>query len=117
MLLFELDKCLNLKGLLAVSHLEELITPVTETLVTVSGLLGVGPRHVFDPLYKEIFVFLQKQELPEDDVGLVEALALEPLAEDVADPGQVRDGLFTHRLSNKIPVFLRCGRHFIGFMF
>ena len=81
MLLSELWQMFELEdeGIKA-SYLEELITPVTETLITVSRLLVVGPGQVFDPLHEEVFIFLQKKELPENDVGLVEALALQPLA-------------------------------------
>ena len=93
---------------LAVSCLKELITPVTETLIAVSRLLGVGSSQVFDPLDKQVFVFLQKKKLPEHDVGLVEALALQPLASPVLllDPNCTVFSLFprslmgfTHRVS------------------
>ena len=99
---------------LAVSCLKELITPVTETLIAVSRLLGVGSSQVFDPLDKQVFVFLQKKKLPEHDVGLVEALALQSLTEDVSDPGQVRHCLLPHGLGHEVPVFLRCGGHCCG---
>ena len=98
------------------SDLEELITPVTETLIAVSRLLGVGPSQVFDPLDKQVFIFLQEKELPEHDVGLVEALALQSLAEDVSDPRQVRHCLLPHGLGHKVPVFLRGGGHCGGLM-
>ena len=107
MLLSELWQMFELEdeGIKA-SDLEEFITPVTETLITVSGLLGVGPRQVFDPLHEQVFIFLQKKKLPEHHVGLVEALALQSLAEDVSDPSQVRHCLLPHGLGHEVPVFL-----------
>merc|ERR1719234_2649092 len=65
--------------------LEELITPVRKALVAVSRLLGVGTSKVLDPLDKEVFVLLQKQELPEHNIRLVETLAAQPLSQHITN--------------------------------
>ena len=64
-----------------------------------------------DPLNEQLLVLLQQEELPQHDVGLVESLALEPLAKDVANARQVGDGLLAHGLGHEVPVLLRGGGH------
>ena len=64
-----------------------------------------------DPFNEQILVLLEEEELTQDHVGLVESLALEPLAEHLADAGQVSHRLLAHGLRNKVPVLLGCRRH------
>ena len=42
---------------------------------------------------------------------LVESLGLEPLAQNLSDSGQVRNGLVAHGLGHEVAVLLRSGRH------
>lgn len=49
---------------------EEGVTPLPQTLTAESGLTGVCPAGVPQPLGEHLRVFLQKQELTQDHVGL-----------------------------------------------
>ncbi|KAH9397203.1 hypothetical protein TYRP_003513 [Tyrophagus putrescentiae] len=92
--------------------LEKLFTPLGQTLVAVLGLFGVRLGFVLQPLHKELFVLLQHQVLPEDNVGL--AFGGEPLAEHLANASQVGAGLFAHRLRDEALVLLRGGHNVAG---
>ena len=47
----------------AVVVLQELVTPVAEALVTVTGLLAVGAGVVLQPVDEQVLVLLQDQKL------------------------------------------------------
>ena len=108
--------------------LQELITPVSETLAAVRGLkvttknmnrpknvddylLLVCPGQVFDPLLKQILVFLEKQKLAKNEVRLVKSLGVEALSQHGSNSGEVSDWLVVHWLSHKITMLLRGGGH------
>lgn len=42
---------------------------------------------------------------------LVEALLLQALPQNLADPRQSADWFVSHRLTDKVPMLLRCGGH------
>ena len=93
--------------------LEELVTPVTEALVAVGGLLVVGSGEVLYPFNEQVLVLFEEEELTEDNVGLVKSLALEPLAEHLADASQVSHRFLAHGLRHEVPVLLGCGGHVV----
>ncbi len=51
--------------------LKEFVAPVVEALVAVASLLVISTRQILQPVQKEVSIFLQDQELAENDVGLV----------------------------------------------
>lgn len=51
-------------------NLQELLTPVVQTLITVTRLLGVCIAGVLHPFFEQLRVFLQYQVLSEHCVGL-----------------------------------------------
>ena len=91
--------------------LKELVTPVTETLVTVCCFLAVCSSQVLDPLHEQILVLLEQQELSQHHVRLVKSLALQSLPQHLSNTCQVSDSLVSHGLCHEVPVFLRCGGH------
>lgn len=61
-------ECLCVK--IYANYLQELFTPVIETLITVGSLLTVGIDRVLEPFLEQVSVLLQNQELTENCVGL-----------------------------------------------
>jgi len=54
----------------------------------------------------QVLVLLEKQELTQDNVGLVITLGDESFAQDLSNAGQVRDGLVVHGLGHEVAVLL-----------
>lgn len=57
------------KGKLA-SCLKKFVAPVGEALVTVTGLLRICTGRVFEPINKQVLVFLQDKKLAKNNIGL-----------------------------------------------
>ena len=56
------------------ANLKKFVAPIGEALVAICRLFGIGTGIVFQPIDEEVAVFLQDQELSEDDISLVKTL-------------------------------------------
>ena len=70
-------------------------SPLTQTVII--GNLSTADR--VQPIHEPISSFFLV--LPEDDVGFVEALLAEPLAQHVSNARQARHWLLPHRLKSQ----------------
>ena len=52
------------------ANLKKFVAPIGEALVAICRLFGIGTGIVFQPIDEEVAVFLQDQELSEDDISL-----------------------------------------------
>lgn len=93
---------------------QELVAPVGQGSGAVERVLPIPSGHVPEPHLEKFEVLLQNQELAEHDVGLVEAGLRQLGGQDGSDPGQLGDGLVTHRLGHELPVLLGSGRRCCG---
>ena len=92
-------------------HLQELVTPLSQTLTTVLSLLCIGLTSLLEPLNEELFILLENQKLSKNDISLIEALFIQSLAQDFSNSSQVCHRFVTHGFRHKIVMFLRSRRH------
>ena len=75
---------------------QKLITPFSQALAAVLGLLGIRRTGLFQPLDEEFFILLQDQELTKDNVSLVKSLLVKSLAKYFANACQFSYRLLSH---------------------
>lgn len=93
---------------LLANYSQKLIAPIGQAVVAIVRVLSIGGCSFLKPGDKEIPVFFEQQELPQNDIGLVEPFFDEASANRWSDACQIGDGLIAHRFGNEAAMLLGC---------